>query len=159
MPNWCECDLSVSGPKEELKRFRETVRSGWGPLDFNRIVPYPEEFWKADYNSKKVRERLGKWIPDGFNYGGISWCEHNWGCKWNAHEVIAEERKRSLFYGFETPWSPPLPVILKASEMFPGLRFSLRYYERGVGFQGVFAAKGGKVLKDERKGYRGPRGG
>jgi hypothetical protein len=35
MLNWCECDLWVYGPREELRRFREGVR-GEEELDANR---------------------------------------------------------------------------------------------------------------------------
>ena len=39
MPNWCECDLYISGPKEELEKFLETVKSEESVFDFNRVIP------------------------------------------------------------------------------------------------------------------------
>ena len=45
MPNWCYTDFNVSGPCEDITRFREAIRgsddSGETPFDFNRLVPMP----------------------------------------------------------------------------------------------------------------------
>jgi hypothetical protein len=41
MPNWCECDLNISGSKEEVEKFLETVKTGGNVFDFNQIIPYP----------------------------------------------------------------------------------------------------------------------
>lgn len=79
--------------------------------------------------------------------------------KWNACECSLELGDEKLVYHFETAWSPPCPVILKASEMFPELEFRLEYFEGGAGFKGVFEAKGGKILVDKMSNYRGNRGG
>ena len=47
MPNWCYTDFTVSGPTEEVTRFREAVRgsddSGETPFDFDRVIPMPSE--------------------------------------------------------------------------------------------------------------------
>jgi hypothetical protein len=53
MPNWCECQLTIEGDKEVMKRFRETVRCVDGDADdlilcADKIIPYPEEFKKLD---------------------------------------------------------------------------------------------------------------
>jgi hypothetical protein len=47
MPNWCCTDFIVSGPAEDIIRFREAVRgsdeSGETPFDFDRVIPMPPE--------------------------------------------------------------------------------------------------------------------
>jgi hypothetical protein len=47
MPSWCYTDFTVSGPTEEVTRFREAVRgsddSGETPFDFDRVIPMPSE--------------------------------------------------------------------------------------------------------------------
>jgi hypothetical protein len=47
MPNWCCTDFIVSGPPEDIARFREAVRGCDGdkeiPFDFNRLDPLPPE--------------------------------------------------------------------------------------------------------------------
>ncbi len=51
MPNWCYTDFNVSGPCEDITRFREAVRgsddSGETPFDFDRLIPMPSELHGA----------------------------------------------------------------------------------------------------------------
>ena len=97
MPNWCECDLYISGPKEELEKFLETVKSEESVFDFNRVIPYPEHFRELDGPFKEwmttpAEERTGPPPADGFNQGGYEWCLLNWGTKWNARRASLCER-------------------------------------------------------------------
>src|SRR3954471_12802801 len=64
MPNWCECDLYITGPKEELEKFLETVKSEESVFDFNRVIPYPEHFRELDGPFRGS----AKTYPDG-----VSW--------------------------------------------------------------------------------------
>ena len=152
MPNWCCCELSVVGPIEERNRFKKLAEGDGGGLDFNSFVPYPEPFKSMDEISQKLRENGVSYseIPkDGFNSGGYEWCVKNWGTKWNVNnDVEIIEKPRSLFYTFDTAWNPPRPVIHIMTEMFPELRFNLRYWEAGVGFRGQLMIKNYVLLKD-----------
>lgn len=185
MPNWCECDLIVSGPVKELEKFKEQVTSGneqdtdeqkvfnriagikkeLNYFDANKIIPYPEEYRLADETARlwKTQRNPCDWDncpADGYNHGGYEWCITNWGTKWGLCDVTREERPRSVFYFFQCAWSPPVPVIMQASRMFPRLKFTLRYYEQGMGFSGKLVLKGGKTLTDDyNDNYRGGRGG
>jgi Ferredoxin-like domain in Api92-like protein len=151
MPNWCECDLTIKGPKDELLKFRDFAKTNKSVLDHNRFVPYPDKFKRKDEEPVN-----GK---DGFNSGGYEWCLTNWGTKWGICTPELTERKKSLLYGFECAWSPPVPLIRKMGEMFPALSFKLKYFEAGMAFQGVFEMREGHCSIDECKTYRGNRGG
>jgi hypothetical protein len=173
MPNWCENDLTVEGPKdvvEEFLRFAE----GESTLDFDRFIPYPEAFRRrdeiADAWDREHAERLGAdWASrpgDGFNSGGYGWRVANWGTKWRAALVHREEPEAgsaegtvAVVFHFDTAWSPPLPVVRKAAELFPSLSFELRYFECGDGFNGMFCCSRGEVDFDESGPYFGTRGG
>src|SRR5512135_2765813 len=50
---------------------------------------------------------------------------------------------------FDTAWSPPKPVIKRAAELYPALRFELRYFDCGCCFNGLFCCSGGEVVTDE----------
>ena len=168
MPNWCHNKLLVIGSQAKLQEFKQfaqgltlsqfsvdTRDDDIDILDFNKFVPYPEKFAKADF-----RRRQGLTDKDGYNNGGYDWCIRNWGTKWGACDVdLSEHSKRSLLYYFNTAWSPPAPVVVEMSEKFPTLMFHLNYAEAGCAFQGNFWAKGGEIVKDESKAYRGSRGG
>lgn len=43
--------------------------------------------------------------------------------------------------------------------MFPRLKFKMKYYEGGSGYQGIVTFTDGRSVDDERWGYHGPRGG
>lgn len=149
MPNWATNTLRISGPKTLLKRFREKAvgRSPWAGdneeemLCCNSFVPAPNK------------------AIDDYSNVGYSWCIKNWGTKWGCCDIALTERPRSLIYDFNSAWSPPLPVVLEMSKQFPQLKFSLRYYEGGMAFQGLFRCQGGEVIQDKSEDYHGQRGG
>lgn len=146
MPNWCENDLTVEGPKEAIEEFM-AFAEGESPFDFERFVPRPERYRSGDLDD-------------------FDWCIENWGTKWNAFHVSRGDPEPGLtddtievVYNLDTAWSPPLPVIQKASELFPLLSFELRYFECGGGFNGMLCCRGGEVTYDESGPYFGDRGG
>ena len=156
MPNHCESDLTVVGDVSIINALLERYKGeGDELLDADKIMPYPQKFKDID----AAYER-GESERDGFNSGGYQWCVSNWGTKWGMYEFSNLTRKpRSVSLSFQSAWSPPLPLIRKMSEDFPQLRFNLRYFEGGAGFQGIYTVKAGIVLVDETNDYRGSRGG
>jgi len=186
MPNWCENELRVEGNKKDLQKFKKFAKSEGSVLNHNNFIPYPKKFkeldkkaevWlkKADELAKKhkaknwyslpieLREKFekenGKEPKDGFNQGGYEWCNDKWGTKWGICEPVLDEFETELLYRFDTAWSPPTPIIIKMSEMFPKLEFELRYFEGGMGFNGLFICKGGEIKRNSCSDYFGDRGG
>lgn len=171
MPNWCECELRVSGPKRDVDTFVRSVlgpREDETPFDFNKIIPYPEEFAEPDRRASEWGKMYadvpyGQRPPrpaDGFNNGGYEWCRANWGTKWPASSVSFEKTSRGCTYRFETAWSPPEPVVRKAALAFPTLTLDLKYWEGGSGYRGQLTAKGEEIISEWcEDGYRGNRGG
>lgn len=178
MPNWCECDLEVEGPADRVAAFLEFAKGTEDreitPFDFNRFIPYPDEYRRMDAEyaawaahkpwAERTPEERANPPKDGFNSGGYEWCIENWGTKWNACRVALGERGEwdgevTQAVHFETAWSPPEPVVRKAAELFPDLTFTLRYFECGAGFNGMLRLEGGEVTFDESGPYFGNRGG
>jgi hypothetical protein len=161
MPNWCENDLFVRGPCEAVREFL-ALANGDRPLDFNRFVPYPEYFrtldeireaWDEDCRTNPKGDR-GPRPVDGFNSGGYEWCIENWGTKWPANSVVVEEAREcpaglEVLIRFDTAWSPPKPVIVAASMLFPSLVFELRYFDGGAGFRGNYVVAKATCMLDE----------
>ena len=65
MPNWCENDLAVEGPKEVIEEFLKFAAGAAGenplddegsPFDFNRFIPYPEEFRRYRRNRRGLAQ-------------------------------------------------------------------------------------------------------
>jgi hypothetical protein len=171
MPNYCECDLYVSGPKDRLEEFIRAAAGKESFLDFDRLIPYPEEFRELDrlaeeWGKKATTERTGPRPADGSNQGGYDWCIEHWGTKWNAFGVRVDlepvqdgEADACVKIAFITPWSPPAPVIEHAAKRFSDLSFDLYSFECGAGFSGKFACRDGRVTCDKMRPYYGSRGG
>lgn len=164
MPNWCENELTVKGPAEELARFKETANHGEAVLSEAPFIPYPEHFRELDRIAVEYeKQHPGDWAgrpKDGFNQGGLDWCIEHWGTKWGfCDPVVLTETNKFLKYRFDSAWSPPCPLIKKMGEMFWTLKFCLKYWEEGTGFKGVFRVKYGTVTEDTNQPYHGSRGG
>ena len=174
MPNWCECDLEVEGPSEKVEEFLKFAE-GESRFDFNKFAPYPEEYARLDqaaevwFYEKQFKTNVD-WSTrptDGFNSGGAEFRIEHGGTKWPARRVSEVELTisylgrddKSVVIHFDTAWSPPLPVIEKAAELFPMLSFELRYFECGAEFNGLYCCEEGKCVRDECGPYFGNRGG
>ena len=177
MPNWCENKLKICGKKkdrEDMLTFvsitipakkngaiANNIPGEHIPFTFNRIIPYPQKFRDLDEECDKKRTELEamsaaereKYIDtngypsDGFNSGGYQWSCDSWGTKWDACDVVIAEAKTSTTISFQTPWGPPEPVIRKLAELFPQLKFTLSFWERGMAFQGKYTYENGVQTK------------
>lgn len=177
MPNWCENDVWIHGPKELLDQIAEFLKTEDTLFDFNKVCPYPEDFAEMDRAARESDERIKALTPeerevarkkdpaslirpkDGFNSGGYEWCLLNWGTKWNTRDVFFKRNEKSLLYKFATAWSPPLLVMGALSRCFPQVKVTIKYYEAGMGFQGKHVFLGGVVRSHLESDYHGQRGG
>jgi hypothetical protein len=148
--------------------------AGKSPFDFNRVIPYPEEFRRLDelaeaWDEEHAGRPASDWLArpkDGFNSGGYEWRVEHWGTKWSAYRVEVEGpvtgydgKTLEVVFHFDTAWSPPTPVIKRAAELYPALRFELRYFDCRAQFNGLFYCCDGEVKADESGPYFGDRGG
>jgi len=162
MPNWCENELSVSGPAEELKEFREFAN----PLSANKLIPMPEEFKDIETGLTFIdgvkythwRTVEGKAIPVSEEekkalhekYGAchaIDWAHMNWGTIWDFIDCKVEEHSNMVVYRFDTAWGPPVPVIENIAEMYPNLSFLFSFGGIEINSSGsIFYVKGERNL-------------
>lgn len=167
MPNYCENDLTITGPAVDIERF---TADG---LSFETAIPYPAQFRALDDARKAHAAQFEPEHPDrhycsdcpkdGYNQGGYDWCIANWGVKWDISarstdmETITPEK---VIIHFSTPWGPPCPVLDAWALKHPTLTLDLRYYERGMGFSGRYKVHKGKIITQTHNDkYRGTRGG
>lgn len=125
------------------------------PLSFESITPTPES--EGDDKSNGI-------FPDWY-----AWRLENWGTKWDASfsgpfmglmasdeadlDATVEAQGVTLtptvaVYKFDTAWGPPVPVTAAMAEMFPALKFSLRFGEPGGGFAGQVDFEGGELTEE-----------
>ena len=162
MPNHITNILVVSGPRDELERFRVMVSSE-NPvikakmekvdeqtvLDFNGTVPMPQ--FAADGGDGKKSGMF----PDWYN-----WSCDNWGTKWNAYDIeepILEGfnpplNEATIRYQFNTAWSPPANWILTTAKMFPTLTFNDDWIDEGGG-SGVFNVENEDVTDHQQSDH------
>lgn len=164
MPNHCSQDLYVYGDEISIKDFISFSRENETVLSANKYIPYPQKFKDMDEIAEHARKHDNLFVKDGFNSGGYEWCNQNWGTKWGIYQasIIREKyngKRSQVVYNFNSAWSPAIPVIKTMSLKYPDLKFKLKYYERGVGFQGIYEVINGEVFVDTRGVYHGKRGG
>ena len=120
MPNWCENCLRIQGNKESLEKFLLACRwkGAKGRSQSFSFLPF------------SPKERQEEWSYD--------WCGANWGTKGDAdtHSICVSKDWTAMYIGFDTAWSPPIPMLDVWEERFPDLTFTLRYYEGGMWFMG-----------------------
>ena len=157
MPNWCYNNLVVKGKEEDLDKFKTkykgtfTNKKGtW--LDFNKIISNQNDKnkWKPKWKKLTPKEQK-EWSDDfnhyWFNKSGYNWQIKNWGTKWNAY-TSEPAHTDILKYGFDTAWSPCIPIIYKLIKTNPKLEFELQFEEWGMCFMGEITGKDGKVITD-----------
>jgi len=146
-------------------------------FDFNAILPCPDvlrDIVVGDvpyYPPTDSADKFGRggpvpadvraqWIAA---YGADNWYDwhiKHWDTKWNASDTKYEQPKPdTLVVHFETAWSPPSSVIAACAARWPGLKFTLDGYERGMGYQDQKRWVKGKLVKTLREAYHGERGG
>jgi hypothetical protein len=152
MPNWCLNYLNVTGPKEELQRFRDEVKSLTFkkegveqvevPLSFNKHVP----LYDLD---------TGEFLNKGQTLDGLY---DSWGTKWDVNntDVYFEDRSEDpepeLMYQFDTAWGPAETWVKVVVELFPLLDFDCDFEESGCDIYGTFKGSGG-VFKEVVRTY------
>jgi hypothetical protein len=168
MPNWTYTQLTITGKRRDLEAFKEkakgTDEDGHGQtcLTFENFLPCPKEldewnggakvYGKDDEDHKKREAELIE------KYGYASAYDFHcevWGTKWDAcdadcGDITKEGKTFSLFYAFNTAWSPAEPALLAMSEQHPGLTFTASFEEEGGLFETYEAEwKAGEKVREE----------
>ena len=160
MPNWCHCKLSVTGPEAQVGHFRQkamatpdniktNVADHTQPLYFGNFVPEP------DYP-----DGIKAVGADASGLNWYTWRYEHWGCKWDAsfnneplialsaaegsdithdHPPVTTDNNAGLsviHYEFDTPWSPPYPVIAAIAASQPDLLIKFTWGEPGSDYGG-----------------------
>jgi hypothetical protein len=147
MTDFMYIGLTVTGPAEEITRFKEAVRGRDENgqeiiIDFSRLLPIPNEI--TDPFTPQIR-------TDGQQVSySLSWVERNWGASSNAvFTEILDEKDEMLWVQFDTPWDFPYPIIDKMVSSFPNLVFEgsafndAQFYMTFEGGNGEFTCQEG----------------
>jgi hypothetical protein len=102
-------------------------------------------------------------IEEAMKFKGNFWYDFNvreWGTKWDIavsddekypdtvlHEHKSEGEDQWLVYGFNTAWSPPVPAMIKLSELVPNCVITLEWQEE-QGFGGEIEFLNGEITAE-----------
>ena len=155
MPNFCDNFMEITGPNDEIARFKRTCvvfAAEQAHLDFGAIVPMPGIFYDdpgetPDPDALKNRERVetqkafeARALEATGSAHARDWvCEH-WGTdRWPWDFEVIRDEPNSYECKFVTAWTPPVGIWRELGEMFPTLDFSLSGYDflEGWGFRGT----------------------
>ena len=152
MPNWCDNQLSITGPNSVIDKIEKIVKDddshkNNGLLNFFYPMPKALEGTEAGPPAKTKKEKLER-ARLQVEYGASNWYDWrttNWSTKWEVCEFYGMDRQyhseqnegeSTISFGFSSAWAPPIG----AYEMFleKNEECSLRafYYEGGCDFMG-----------------------
>lgn len=186
MPNWCEHDITVSGPKADMGRFMDIINGATGPEGVSLLsvfLPRPEalentvspermphrdeEIEQAQAEeAARMRAANSAWetrrdelIEAHGSSNWYDWSIQTWGVKWPDRSRVVRCGPRSVTLSGQCPWGPPIEGISGISKMFPRLRFTIEWFEGGMQFAGKASYLDGAELSMTQRPYRGWRGG
>lgn len=148
MPDWIYNDLRVTGPSEEVKRFRNSViKKKENKLLFSleKLFPTPKDFDKEGIEESVLRKRYN--APDWY-----IWRIQNWGTKTPLTPCRINELDNGLYFSFDTAWAPINSWIVHIASKFPELTFRNAWLYEGLG-GGDFSVwvEDGEVQDDEEE--------
>lgn len=101
---------------------------------------------KYQDNLEEIYSLGQKQVNNILQYDALNWYEwriRNWGCKWNADKL---EILDGCSFSFETPWEPPLKVIVEMSKAKPHIKIAFLFADEDIGAHvGYMLLQGGKI--------------
>ena len=144
MPNWCDNQVTITGPNPVIDKIEKIVneeKDAGGLLNF--FHPMPKELRNTTADGSEDKKMIEKYGYSDW-YG---WACDNWGTKWDLCEFYGVDRQylteqsegeSSISFAFSSAWAPPT----RAYEYFlaKNEECSLKayYYEGGCDFMGVW---------------------
>jgi len=131
MPNNITNVLTVEGVSEEriaeiLAAIRMDGIEGRRSIDFNKIIPMPEDIFRGNLGQEE-RQLYGR-------NNWYAWSIEHWNTKWNSYDYDgAPYHDDSNQIEFMTAWTAPSPVIERLSRMFPDAQFRHAWADEDIG--------------------------
>ena len=132
MPNWCNNNISISGPVETIKQLWEDAnQEGEDGGLLNAMVPMPVELRDTTKGSN----------GDAINW--YDWCVSNWGTKWDVSLEGLEftdngDGTAEITGWFESAWAPPIEAYNRFLDDMSNCSIDASYHEPGMDFAGFY---------------------
>ena len=139
MPNWCDNQITITGPNSVIDKIEKIVsdeKDTDGLLNF--FHPMPKELDGTTSPSSSADKPQP--MVEGFDCW-YDWRVEKWGTKWDCNEFYGVDRQGdTISFGFSSAWSPPINAyekfIISSSEKKQDVSIKAYYYEGGCDFMG-----------------------
>ena len=144
MPNWCNNNISISGPVETIKQLWEDANlEGEAGGLLNAMVPMPKELSET---TKGSGDELQTEQYDGFT-NWYDWSVARWGTKWDVSTEGLEftdngDGTATIEGYFDSAWSPPIDAYSTFCDDMDGVYLEAYYEEGGMCFVGYWDSEG-----------------
>ena len=147
MPNWCDNQLSITGPNSVIDKIEKIVKEddsheNNGLLNFFHPMPKELEGTTSPSSSADKPQPM----IDGFDCW-YDWRCENWSTKWEVCEFYGVDRQyhseqnegeSTISFGFSSAWAPPINAYEKFLENNSDCFIRAYYYEGGCDFMGLW---------------------
>ena len=146
MPNWCNNNITIEGPKEKIKAIWDKVQADPDKGFFQHLVPAPKELdgttsptpqpgWAGYKGPQPVVDGCDNWYD---------WRVKYWGTKWDisiddSGLFYEEEGDKAYIKGwYDTAWGPALECFDTFIRKHNDVYVTNLYYEGGMDFAGIY---------------------
>jgi len=151
MPNWCDNQITITGPNSVIDKIEKIVKEDSpeienGLLQFFHPMPKalvdteagPIAKTKSEKNERKARK---------LEFGAENWYDwrvNNWATKWEVNEFYGVDRQHlndsldesTISFGFSSAWAPPTGAYEQFLSANEDCSLKAWYYEGGCDFMG-----------------------
>ena len=150
MPNWCNNNISISGPVETIKQLWEDAnQEGEDGGLLNAMVPMPVELRGTTKGSN----------GDAVNW--YDWSVNNWGTKWDVSTEGLEftdngDGTATIEGWFESAWAPPIEAYNTFCDDMDNCSLEASYHEPGMDFAGFYVDGDDEYLENLHEEFKLP---
>ena len=143
MPNWCNNNISITGPNSVIDKIEKIVKEEKednGLLNFFHPMPKQLEGTTSPSSSADKPQPM----VEGFD-NWYDWRVENWSTKWEVCEFYGVDRQyhseqnegeSTITFGFDSAWSPPINAYEQFLSDNEDCSLKAWYYEGGCDFMG-----------------------
>ena len=143
MPNWCNNNISITGPNSVIDKIEKIVKEEKednGLLNFFHPMPKQLEGTTSPSSSADKPQPM----VEGFD-NWYDWRVENWSTKWEVCEFYGVDRQyhseqnegeSTITFGFDSAWAPPIGAYENFLRDNEDCSLKAWYYEGGCDFMG-----------------------
>jgi len=147
MPNWCNNNITITGPNKIIDKIEKIVKNEKYEKASDGLLhyfhPMPDELRDTTADGTKRKKLQKKYGHDDW----YSWAVENWSTKWDVHEFYGDsggnrnyinDDESEISFGFDSAWAPPIGAYDKFINENSNVSIRATYYEGGCDFMGIW---------------------